>query len=131
MTQSSLHRRMAALLVIGVLEVPLAASASNSRSPSPRPTAQATAGFIASLWKSLAHLWAAEGCGIDPYGRCTPSPGSNGVVVQPPHLAEGCGGDPYGRCAASPTGSGITAQPQSPVDAGCGLDPYGRCNATQ
>jgi hypothetical protein len=104
MSRSSVHRRMAVLLVAGALALPLSAAASHSRSL--RPAAQAVhapTGLIANLWGRFVHLWGAEGCTGDPYGRCVPSP----------------------------SGSGVTAQAQPPVDAGCGGDPYGRCNAAQ
>jgi hypothetical protein len=134
MSRSSLHRRMAVLLVTSVLAAPLSASPSSTRSHSPRSaagTSQTPSGLIANLWESLVHIWSAEGCMIDPYGRCAPNPAGSGALVQPPHLAEGCTGDPYGRCTPSPAGSGVTAQPQPTADAGCGADPYGSCNTIQ
>lgn len=95
--------RLAVLFLAVALAMPYAASASPSHATpvrgqhlSPAPT-----GFLASLWGGLAHLWAAEGCAADPYGRhCAPSPASTTAVTVPPPVDAGCGIDPYGRCSA-------------------------------
>jgi hypothetical protein len=68
-----------------------------------------------SLWHLLSSAWAAadEGCGMDPDGRCRPSP-----VMR---LDEGCIADPDGRCRPAPA-------PQT--DAGCIGDPSGCPNGS-
>src|SRR5436305_11592665 len=54
----------------------------------------------------LRSLWGADGCGLDPLGRCATQPTTD----------NGCRLDPLGRCATQPTN-----------DSGCILDPLGRC----
>lgn len=61
--------------------------------------AQSFRGFVRSLWS-------ADGCFIDPLGRC--------VVKQT--ADDGCRIDPLGHCVTQPT-----------TDNGCGLDPLGLC----
>ena len=78
----------------------------------------------------LVALWGAEGCRIDPLGRCAADqragaalptgPNSN---VQTVDADEGCRIDPWGRCATNQN-EGV-----SPADAGCIIDPWG-CAAT-
>jgi hypothetical protein len=70
-----------------------------------------TAVLLAPLWSFLGRLWAKEGCGLDPSGRCATSPVTTDV---------GCGLDPSGACKPAST-------PES-LDVGCGLDPSGQCN---
>jgi len=55
----------------------------------------------------LKSLWSADGCFIDPLGRCRNQPTAD----------DGCRIDPLGRC--------IQAQPTT--DNGCGIDPLGGC----
>ncbi len=76
----------------------------------------------------LLRIWAPEGCGLDPVGRCGPAgpPPNSGCTIDPSghcretsaFLPEGCGIDPHGRCTPA-------AAPQK--DEGCGLDPHGKC----
>src|SRR5262245_34790103 len=72
---------------------------------SPRSTWMDT--LAQSLGGFLKSLWSADGCGIDPLGRCASQPTTD----------NGCFLDPLGRC--------IQAQPTT--DSGCFIDPLGRC----
>ena len=79
---------------------------SAARPAPPRSTwvdtlAQSFGGFLKSLWS-------ADGCGLDPLGRCSTQPKTD----------DGCRLDPLGRCN----------QTQPTTDSGCFLDPLGRCN---
>jgi len=95
--------RLAVLLLAVALAMPYAASASPSHSMHVRSqhlSITPSTGPLASFWGVLAHLWAAEGCGADPYGRCAPSPASTTTVTVPAPLDAGCTADPYGLCSA-------------------------------
>lgn len=69
--------------------------------------------------KTIAAIWAEEGCGYDPDGRCRErqsvqtDPTSRLVTAN-----TGCEYDPNGRCR-----DGLAVE----RDAGCGYDPNGRC----
>ena len=69
-------------------------------------------GFLASLWGSLASLWSAAGCELDPSGRCVSSRAGTapayagrgtGRLVNV-RGAAGCEIDPSGRSVKSPLG---------------------------
>lgn len=68
--------------------------------------------FLARAWTHLTSVWAANGCLIDPSGRCQPSSTAE--------ADNGCGLDPSGRCLSSATAE---------ADNGCILDPSGRCGS--
>jgi hypothetical protein len=44
---------------------------------------------LASLWSWLVQLWSENGCGLDPWGRCTTASTDNGCAI-----------DPGGRCTS-------------------------------
>jgi hypothetical protein len=60
----------------------------------------------------LSHLWAPEGCVIEPVGRCS-------EASAPAPRDQGCILDPVGRCTNAST--------PAPRDEGCMLEPVGRC----
>ena len=87
-------------------------------------------GLIASLWGSLSSLWSANGCEIDPNGRCLSSP-STALPARPGQGlgqgrlvnvrgAAGCEIDPNGRlvsptggtCGAAVAGGAVLAKPR-------------------
>jgi hypothetical protein len=80
---------------------------------------------FSNLRSWLVRLWSAEGCAIDPWGRC--SQGSDTTTPRVLKASEGCAIDPLGRCSQG----GSAAAPQAlPVDEGCRMDPLG-CRAAQ
>jgi hypothetical protein len=60
----------------------------------------------------LSHLWAPQGCGLEPVGGC-------GNASTPTPRDEGCMLEPVGRCT--------NASAPAPRDHGCMVDPVGRC----
>jgi hypothetical protein len=96
-----------------VLLLSLTLLATSGFAAEPRSTARPTppqSVWVDTLVQSfrgfLRSFWSANGCFLDPLGRC--------VVKQT--VDDGCGLDPLGRCANQPT-----------TDDGCGIDPLGRC----
>ena len=69
---------------------------------------------LVQAWTNLTRAWAANGCGLDPDGRCLPPESTAGGTDN------GCDIDPNGRCLPSATAA---------ADNGCGLDPNGRCGS--
>ena len=75
------------------------------------PAAGQPQGFFASLWGSLTSLWSANGCELDPSGRCIASRGTapadagrgTGRLVNV-RGANGCELDPDGRVIKNPLG---------------------------
>lgn len=112
MPRRDFARLSAILLIVAALTAPPAWGA--SRWP---PGEVSPLDLFARIWGSLAAIWSAEGCAIDPHGGCGPS--------QPPRTDEGCSGDPHGGCG--------TAQGEAPAppttDSGCNADPHGGCRA--
>jgi len=96
MSRIALARSVVVLLLILAVAAPLTA-APIQHSGAARFE---TTGPLASLWSWLSHVWAKNGCMIDPSGRClsgaAPAPTAGGD--------NGCCIDPGGRChsAASP-----------------------------
>jgi hypothetical protein len=108
MSRSLFSRTLLAFALTAVLLVPGASAARHRTAPI---ALRAPEGVLAPLWSFLGRLWAKEGCGLDPSGRCATSPVTTDV---------GCGLDPSGACKPAST-------PES-LDVGCGLDPSGQCN---
>ncbi len=114
MPRIPLVRRVVVLLLILTVAAPLAAAPIHGSDPA-RFEAAAP---IASLWSWLSHVWAENGCMIDPHGRCLP-----GAVPAPPAGADnGCMIDPGGRCHSA-------TSPLPAAGNGCGIDPWGRCGS--
>ncbi len=90
MSSLSLRRKTLLLLLCAVLAAPWATAA--PRRPQPPQTVQAIApapfDLLGRSWSFLKSLWSADGCFLDPLGRC--------VVKQT--VDDGCGIDPLGRC---------------------------------
>ncbi|MEA2694007.1 MAG: hypothetical protein QOJ16_3394 [Acidobacteriota bacterium] len=109
---SSQLRRLAPFALTLALAAPLSAAAphASSRAPKGAQPAAAPASLLSTWTDWLLHLWAAEGCIIDPDGRCRTAPRADA----------GCIIDPDGRCRTAPR-----------TDAGCILDPGGRCLSGQ
>ena len=101
-------------IVIVLLLLSLSFVASSGFAAEPRSAARPTPPR-SGLWDTLAlslrglltNLWSADGCFLDPLGRCALKPTTD----------NGCRIDPLGRC--------IQAQPTT--DSGCGIDPLGLC----
>lgn len=86
----SIRRKILFLLLVMVLATPWASVAGLERE-SPRAmegVELAVPEIFSRIWSFLRGEWGKEGCNIDPWGRCTPTP-------QP---KEGCHIDPWGRC---------------------------------
>jgi len=111
MSRIPLARSVVVLLLILSVAAPLAAAPIHRSDP---VRFEATAPLV-RLWSWLSQVWAKNGCGLDPSGRCLPE----AAPAPRPGANNGCGIDPSGRCqpAAIPL----------PADNGCGLDPDGRC----
>jgi hypothetical protein len=107
MSRSLFSRTLLAFALAAILLVPGASAARHRSVPM---ALRAPQEVLAPLWSFLGRLWAKEGCGLDPHGRCTTSP----VTTD-----EGCGLDPSGTCD--------TVNAPEILDAGCGLDPHGQC----
>lgn len=89
MTFSSLRRRASFLLLGAFLLLPWAAAA--------EPHGQIDLDNIFTrLWSNLTAVWGQSGCSADPFG----CPAGTGTPGSPD---EGCSIDPYGRCLPSPT----------------------------
>src|SRR5436305_13223350 len=86
--------------------------------------------LVQSFQGFLKNIWSADGCFLDPLGRCAPKPTiDDGCRLDPlghciqsaqptaqPTTHDGCFIDPLGRCKTQPT-----------TDSGCVIDPLGRC----
>ena len=111
MSSLSLPRKILLLLLCAGLVAPWAAAAA-PRQEAPKASSPAPLDLLSRTWGLLKSLWSAEGCGIDPDGRCRQAP--------QPTTDTGCGIDPSGRCLQAP---------QPKADTGCGIDPDGRCHS--
>lgn len=112
MNRASLLKAVLLLVLCMVLAVPPLQAADpglHTRHDSP---GSALWEFLARMWTHLTRVWAANGCLIDPDGRCLP----NTTAV----TNNGCWIDPDGRCLSSATAE---------ADNGCWIDPSGRCNS--
>jgi len=94
------HRRLRRSVLILVLFTLLAAPWDSGAATGPEPVsatapAERPAEFLGRLWSRLVDLWGAEGCHIDPYGRCSAGPGTQAAQVS---RDKGCIIDPYGAC---------------------------------
>ncbi|HEV7518295.1 MAG TPA: hypothetical protein VGR07_18515 [Thermoanaerobaculia bacterium] len=91
MSSLSLPRKTLLLLLCAVLMTPWAAAAA-PRSEAPKAAIPAPLDLLSRTWGLLKSLWSAEGCGIDPDGRCVTR------TAPQPRTDTGCGIDPDGRC---------------------------------
>jgi len=66
---------------------------------------------FSQTWDFLTRVWAHNGCGLDPDGRCQSVTATSD---------NGCGIDPNGRCLPE---RNVTAE----ADNGCRIDPNGGC----
>jgi len=110
MSRTSLE---AAVLAVGIAAlVATAPAAARPLGGSPHDQPQ---GLVASLWGSFASLWSANGCEIDPNGKCVSSHGAtlparpgrgngHGGLVNV-RGAAGCEIDPDGRVVRNPNGT--------------------------
>lgn len=87
-------RKLATILCLFVLLVPLAASAASSKAGSQKPAkAERTSVSLGSrVWAMVFGIWQKAECDIDPSGRCAPSSAPLNS------LDAGCEIDPHGRC---------------------------------
>jgi hypothetical protein len=106
------------LFLLLLLAAPWQASAARARAPkqSPPNVESLPTALVSWVWEALARLWDTNGCGMDPDGRCAPSPA---LVI---HAKNSCGIDPHGQCSPAPA---PVTQPEN----GCGADPNGRCGS--
>ena len=98
------------VLLLSLSLISAAGFAAEPRSSTrPLPAPSAWAGTLAqSFLGFLKNLWSADGCAIDPLGRCTTKPTTD----------SSCRIDPLGRCIQAT---------QSDTDNGCRIDPLGLC----
>lgn len=87
MVRSFLPKAALLLVLILLLAAPAVQAAERATHKSP---AAAIPGLIAQAWDFLTRIWAENGCGLDPDGRCVPEP--------TPETDNGCGLDPNGGC---------------------------------
>jgi hypothetical protein len=89
MMTRSFRRKTILFLLVAVLATPWVCAAGSRAAESVRPAQAARFDLLTQLWNTVRSLWSAEGCGMDPDGRCLPQP----------QLDAGCGADPNGRCS--------------------------------
>jgi hypothetical protein len=112
MVRSFLPKAALLLVLILLLATPTAQAAEPGARRSPVPSMlPALPDVVAQAWDFLSRVWAHNGCGLDPSGRCQSATAT---------ADNGCGIDPDGRCLP---GQNATAE----ADNGCGLDPNGGC----
>lgn len=109
-------RRAAVFILLGLTLGTSWVWASPPQTPAPDRMKQVSTphdlfGYLGGL---LTSVWLKTGCGMDPWGRCTPA------TSQILDTDTGCRIDPLGRCTPAAT------QTQG-TDAGCTIDPNGRC----
>ena len=114
MPRIPLVRRIVVLLLIVAVSAPLAAAPIHRSGP----VRFEVAAPLASLWTWLSHVWAKNGCMIDPHGICLLGTGP----ASPAGADNGCGIDPHGSCHSA-------VSPLPAADNGCGIDPGGRCGS--
>jgi hypothetical protein len=90
MVRSYLPKAALLLVLILLLATPVAQAAERGTHQSPAP---GMADVFARAWDFLTRVWANNGCGLDPDGRCVPEPNAT------PEADNGCGLDPSGGCA--------------------------------
>ena len=86
--------RAALLLVLVLVVAPALQAAPNRAEAGPVPSASAAPtawDLFTQVWDFLTGVWSANGCGLDPDGRCQPKP----TMIDSDN---GCGLDPDGRC---------------------------------
>lgn len=86
--------RAALLLVLVLFAVPALQAAPNRADAGPAPSAPAAPAawdLFTQVWDLLTRVWSANGCEVDPSGRCLPRP----ATVE---IDNGCEVDPNGRC---------------------------------
>ena len=98
MSRSRFHRALFTF-VLGVVLTASWASAAETRRPSAPRRATHSVTTARDLFTRLWVLGSLikEGCGADPHGLCSPSPGATPASVQ---WDAGCGADPHGGCAS-------------------------------
>jgi hypothetical protein len=122
MPSPSLRRRTLVLLLAAILATSWVSAAGSKVPASPAATVAVQQDFLSRAWSLLASLWGAEGCNIDPDGRCRA--GAAQPVPPRVHTDTGCNIDPDGRCRA---GAAQPVPPRVHTDTGCHIDPDGRC----
>jgi hypothetical protein len=90
MVRSFLPKAALLLVLILLLAAPVAQAAEPGTQK--RPVA-GIPGLIVQAWDFLTRVWAENGCGLDPDGRCVPEPNAKAEAEN------GCRIDPDGRCA--------------------------------
>jgi hypothetical protein len=103
----------AALLLVFILLLATPMAQAAGRGAHSRPVSLLQ-GLFDQAWEFLTRIWADNGCGLDPDGRCIPAPKATAEADN------GCGIDPNGGCIPA---QNATAE----ADNGCGLDPSGGC----
>ena len=116
MVRAFLPKAVLLLVLILLLGVPAtqAAEPGSRHSPAHNGSGSAAWDVFTQVWTYLTRAWAANGCIIDPDGRCLPTSSATAEADN------GCGIDPDGRCLP-------LASATAEADNGCRLDPSGRC----
>jgi hypothetical protein len=97
MNRTFLSRAVLLLVLILLLGVSSAQAAEPRPSTSPAhgvSSGLAAWGFVAQAWDFLTGIWANNGCGLEPDGRCLPDQGTAAEADN------GCGLEPSGRCGS-------------------------------
>jgi hypothetical protein len=125
MTSSSFLRKIAFLLLLGVLlGSPWAAAAGPRSHPETRIAGGRLGDVLVQAWRALTAFLGDNGCSADPSGRC----GSAAVTpIRPADaLDNGCSLDPSGGCDSA---ASTPIEPADVLDNGCSADPNGGCRA--
>jgi hypothetical protein len=97
MNRAFLSRAVLLLVLILLLVVPSTQAAEPRTSTSPArsaPSGLTAWDVFSQTWDLLTSVWANNGCGIDPSGRCLPGQGATAETDN------GCWIDPNGRCGS-------------------------------
>jgi hypothetical protein len=82
------------LLVLMLLLAAPSIQAAEPRMNTNLSSSLAAQDIVSQVWDLLTSLWADNGCGIDPSGRCLPEPSPTA------NTDNGCSADPDGRCGS-------------------------------
>lgn len=102
MSRVTLRRTTLAVLLLAGFSPQFTATAATSRTTVRSHVSQDahnSPSAVAGWWSALVHLWASEGCMLDPHGACAATSSGAGAISTPARTDEGCSIDPHGLCS--------------------------------